>query len=365
MAEASLSRSHPAPALPLGRAFVSPLFDLLLIGGGLTLPLLAWLLWAPESAGEVSRRAMPFAALLVTQAHFAASTVRLYTKPGAFQSFPFLTMVLPVLTFAVLTGFVAFAQDWGWHLFTLYASWSPFHYAAQTFGLASMYCFRSGCQLDSGERRLLRATCLMPFLWSFLAGTPTGVGLGWFVPMSALSSQPWLLQLWQDAVDATRILTFAAPLGLWLWIARRSRASEPGREARPGLPLVSLLLIVTNGIWWVVFNDDYFNAFIWATIFHGLQYLAVVAIFHVREQTARPGNRHGRSWHVATLYAACVGLGYLLFQCWPLFYVPLGWGRTESLYLVVAMINIHHFVVDAFIWRVRGDSRNRQVVAST
>ena len=31
--------------------------------------------------------------------------------------------------------------------------------------------------------------------------------------------------------------------------------------------------------------------------------------------------------------------------------------------LVVAAINIHHFVVDRGIWRLRGDARNRVVVA--
>ena len=35
---------------------------------------------------------------------------------------------------------------------------------------------------------------------------------------------------------------------------------------------------------------------------------------------------------------------------------------VESLLRVPARINVHHFVVDAYIWRVRRDGRNRRIV---
>ncbi len=38
---------------------------------------------------------------------------------------------------------------------------------------------------------------------------------------------------------------------------------------------------------------NYINAFFWAALFHGVQYLTIAAIFHVREQTRRPENRRG------------------------------------------------------------------------
>ena len=40
----------------------------------------------------------------------------------------------------------------------------------------------------------------------------------------------------------------------------------------------------------------------------------------------------------------------------------MGFGRVEAGFMVIAVINIHHFIVDAFIWRVRRDDRNRQIV---
>ncbi len=58
-------------------------------------------------------------------------------------------------------------------------------------------------------------------------------------------------------------------------------------------------------------------------------------------------------------------LGYLLFQCWPYFYVWAGFGLAESMLLGIAVINIHHFVVDAYIWKLRKDPNYEIVVSET
>lgn len=346
--------------LHVGRAFVGPTFDLLVIGGGLTFPLVLAILWDGASLAALAGASAPVLVLLFNQAHFAASTVRLYTKPGAFQSFPFLTMGFPVVTLLVLSVCILWADRIGSHLWDLYLVWSPFHYAAQTFGLASMYCYRSGCPLGDGERRALRLACLMPFFYAFLASVPSGHGLGWWVPASAIAGSPGLHQAFQQGQETLRVLTFVLPLALYLWLARRARSAPPG-ESRNAMPLISLSLLISNGIWWAVF--EYLDAFLWATVFHGLQYLAIVSVFHVRERVARPDNRRGWLFHTATLYATCLALGYLLFQCWPRAYMALGMGRIESIMMVVAVINVHHFIVDGFIWRIRRDDRNRAVMS--
>ena len=52
-------------------------------------------------------------------------------------------------------------------------------------------------------------------------------------------------------------------------------------------PLVSIALLV-NGVWWIVM--DYLSAFFWATIFHGMQYLAIVSIFRIWRLAQNDGN---------------------------------------------------------------------------
>ena len=69
--QATATPRGPNSRVHVGRTFVSPAFDLLLIGGGLTYPLLLWVLWDGASAAAWIGLSIPIIALLVNQAHFA------------------------------------------------------------------------------------------------------------------------------------------------------------------------------------------------------------------------------------------------------------------------------------------------------
>ena len=353
----SATNAAPAPAPTanrawLGRSFVHPLFDYAIIGGGLSLIVAAWVIWiAPEwrSLGGVG--AMPFIVLATNSAHFTSSTVRLYTKPDATREYPFVSFGLPLVALAVLAVCCLYPGDLGPHLNALYLTWSPFHYASQAFGLASMYCFRSGCRLSDSDRRLLRWVCMLPFILVFIGGQ--GYGMDW--PLRALPdavrSSDALHMLREAARWVLPPLCFAAPVALALKV-RRSQSGP--------MPLIAVLMPITNSVWWVALNI--YEAFVWATIFHALQYLAIIVIFHQRDQLTRPGNRHSASYHAVWFYSMSIGLGYALFYCLPRGYALAGFGLTESLLLAFAAINIHHFIVDAYIWRVSRDKRNMRIV---
>ena len=96
-----------------------------------------------------------------------------------------------------------------------------------------------------------------------------------------------------------------------------------------------------------------------ATIAHGAQYLAIVIVYHVREQLRETDNHRGWLFHALSFYGRSVLLGYGLFYCWPYAYVWAGAGLVESMLLVTAAINIHHFVVDRYIWRLRTPANTR------
>lgn len=357
----------PARTFYFGRTFVSPVFDGLTIAGGLTLPIALWLLWAGASAREVMLVSVPVLLLLVNQAHFAASSFRLYSKPGGFQTLPFLTMAFPLVTLVGVSTFVLFSNGIGHHLWALSLTWSPYHYAAQTFGLASMYCYRSGCRLSDGERVLLRWTCMVPFFRALVGSVTSGYGLGWALPAEWILADPAGTAVFSVLAQTLNVLTFAMPVLFFAVVARRSRrlagGQDPGEARSPGVPLISMVVILANGSWFVFF--EFMNAFVWATVFHGLQYLALVAVFHVRDRMSAPENRHGPMYHVVVLYAVCVAVGYGLFQCWPWAYMLAGFGMVESTLMVIAAINIHHFIVDAFIWRIRRDPNLATVMATS
>jgi hypothetical protein len=347
MSGAAAVVSGGARGVRVGRTFLHPAFDYLVIGGGLSL--LTTLVVLGPARGALESFTSSFFALLlllVNLTHFASSTVRLYTKPGAYREMPFLTMGLPLVTLVVLGLAVRFAEAVGAHLMNLYLTWSPYHYAAQAYGLAVMYCYRSGVALAPRDKLIFRFACLSPFLYAFLRGPVAGIE--WFLPMSLLG-QPAVAEARQALVHATGAATLLAPGALL------ARAFWRG----PALPAITLLVIVSNAVWWTALL--YVNAFGWATVFHGLQYLAIVSVFHVRDRMSLEGNRHRPAYHAAWFYLVCLGLAYLLFKAWPYAFVAAGFGLAESALLVVATVNIHHFIVDAYIWRLRRDPNYRIV----
>jgi hypothetical protein len=120
------------------------------------------------------------------------------------------------------------------------------------------------------------------------------------------------------------------------------------------VPLITPLALLANAAWWTVLPG---GNFAWATIFHGVQYLAITLVFHARENPARP------LASTAAFYATCLAGSSVLFHAFPRGMEALGFASVGSVVVVTAMVNVHHFIVDAYIWRLRGDA-NAKVVAA-
>ncbi|REJ69993.1 MAG: hypothetical protein DWQ31_01885 [Planctomycetota bacterium] len=337
------------PSRLLGRTFVHPLFDYLFIGGGLSLVVTAWV-FAAGTPFIIDQAFFAYFLLFSNSAHFAASTVRLYTKRGSFEALPFITMAFPLVCLVVLAVCMIYPELLGENLLRLYLTWSPYHYAAQAYGLAVMYSYRSGCILSAPDKRMLWWVSMLPFLTVFLAARDHG--LHWLLELGNLSLPLWVDTLLVETLGGSlRLLSFIAPPLLYTLVA--TNKSGP-------MPLISILAVATNVIWFAVLNTT--EAFFWATVFHGIQYLAIVIIFHVRDRMSEPDNRHGIFYHVVWFYGACLILGYALFNCLPLGYNLAGFPPVESVWIVLAAINVHHFIVDGYIWRLKQGDSNRKVV---
>lgn len=335
-----------------GRSFVSPLFDLTLIGGALSLAFIPLVYLLDLSQEDAAAGLFPIIILLSNSSHFAASTVRLYSKEGTKTALPFITMGLPLVTFLMVVLALLAADEIGAYIQLIYLTWSPYHYSAQAYGIAMLYAYRSGCILSSTQKRILWCSAMLTFLLVVLHTVDRHL-IPWLMPYEPWIGDPALVNGVYSLSYAVSILALAAPLAFY--VTTRGAPSGP-------LPIISLLAIVSNAVWFVLF--PLIQGILWVTVFHGIQYLAIVMIFHVREQLAKSGNRHGAAWHSAHFYALCLLLGYGLFSCWPWFFRLIGFGYPESQLLVIAAINIHHFIVDAYIWRLRPGDSNRTVVES-
>lgn len=340
--------------LGVGRMFVHPAFDYLVVGGGLSLPVVALVLFHGVSLGGpgalLGAPAGLMAALVIVSnnAHFAASSLRLYTREDAVRQRPVLTLVAPVLAVAIGSAAIALPEPAGFALWIVFQLWVPYHYSAQAYGLAAMYAYRSGATLRVAERRWLRWACFMPFAWSLLQlQGPTGQVLKYF----GHTDLPLLGPARAWASGGLAAVALALPLGAFVYLVGRRRVA---------LPAICLLVTLTNAVWWVLLMP--LDAFFWATVFHGLQYLAIVTIFHVKDRLRAPGNARGAAYHAALFYGATVAVGYALFELWPQLYGLGGYNVQKSILLVAAIVNVHHFLVDAYIWRLRRDPNYRTVV---
>ena len=109
-------------------------------------------------------------------------------------------------------------------------------------------------------------------------------------------------------------------------------------------------------MWWLA--ASYEHAFWWAAAAHSIQYLLVAAIEYARTRTrqanAALGRLHTPLFHAAWFYAmAFVLAGGLFFALPVMTFVPLGFDSASSVFMMAMVINLHHFVVDGFIWKQR------------
>jgi hypothetical protein len=66
---------------------------------------------------------------------------------------------------------------------------------------------------------------------------------------------------------------------------------------------------------------------------------------------AQPNNKFGAGYHVMTFYGMSMILGMVLFLVWPWMYIPFGFELEAAILMTVATVNLHHFIVDGYIWR--------------
>jgi hypothetical protein len=204
-----------------------------------------------------------------------------------------------------------------------------------------MYAFRSGATLDARDKSHMWWSCMLPFAYAFVVAQ-TG-GLFWFVPRDLVMATPVLASAYLALVWLLRALVLLLPLSLFWQLSRTGNRQ---------LPLISLLLQITNGIWWL--TTDYLNAWLYTSMLHSVQYLIVIIARHADEQTrnVQPQQRlRSLLVHGTAFYGFSLAVALMLFIVGPTAYAAVGFPAAQSYAMMIFVINIHHFVVDGFIWK--------------
>jgi hypothetical protein len=331
-----MSEASSTPARPW---LTNPVVDLLVGCGLLAVPLTALVWWGSADHASVVVLAAAVLSLFINAPHYAATIVRAARHDRRSQQ------VLAIASIAAV--FVVVAA----HLqplvlalvFTAFLTWSPWHYATQNHGIGILLLARAGGSSTSeatrGERRALKAAHL-------------ALALAAMAAIHAGPREPFVLRLglpFAAGVVASGVATLFAIVVVAVVLGRLHKRGAPNA----GLFAVGAL-VSTSAVWFAVpaamsMTGSLVYAGGAAAILHCAQYLWVTWFVEGRLAFVE-----GRRFDPLGWVAVVIGLGVVLFQAGPWIASKVfGFDLVVSLLIVQAVVNVHHFVVDAFVWKWR------------
>ena len=356
-----------APTSPTNPWLWGPVVDLLLGCGLLYAGILAILAIAgPEIRVAQPKFVFPLLILLISTPHYGATLVRVYEEAAERRRyFLFATwislMIWGVVAQALYSAMLASV------LATVLFTWSPWHYTGQNYGIDMLFLRRRGVFVSAKAKRFLYASFILQFAAVFLnmnaTGTaPTATPRGY----TATDVQFISLEIPHQIVDsllAFLLVGFAATLvGAGLELSRKARVRDLIPSALLCLAQVlwfSLPLIIYR--WKLAPGVEALNIehrtyyFVWAGLAHGIQYLWITAYY---------GKASARWKGVVPYWGKTLLAGTAVWTFPVLLFGPIAMGRLGSeggalsydtgiALLVAAGVNIHHFMLDGVIWKLR------------
>ena len=318
--------------------------DLLVGCGAWSAPLLLLTaLVSPAKTAEWSF-AFYFLALLFNYPHFMATIYRAYHSYDEFTKYRFFTVHVALLLLAA--GVIAHL----WYpllpwIFTLYICWSPWHYTGQNYGLLIMFVRRVGLSPTEGERKALHLAFVASYLmllFSFQTGA-SGDALVLSMGLPAKFTLP---------ARATLAVFFLIATG-WAMISLSRRSSW--KSLLPAAVLAStqflwflLPALIELGSGQEVPQTRYSSGIL--AVLHSAQYLWITSYYQKKEALAAGKT----AWSFLRYQLTLIAGGIALFIPGPwvvsrLFHLDF----AASFLTFTALVNIHHFILDGAIWKLR------------
>lgn len=327
--------------------------DLIIGCGAWSVPLLLLTYYGTQSFPLTVITFFYALALLFNYPHYMATIYRAYRTKEDFAKYKIFTLHITLLIglLIVLGHFSAFLLA---IVFTIYLTWSPFHYTGQNFGIALMFARRCGVATNVKTRRAFYISFLTPYLMFFLAFH------------SSVASDDYVLSL-----------GIPTSLAMYLWIAAAiaflisTAYSFSAFIKQTGFSkmLAPLVMLSTQLVWFVIPTGLTFftkagvlqNAATIAVlaVMHSAQYLWITTYYARREKLDEQKSEddifpNRKGWNYLSYFLVLILGGIALF-------LPIPWVASWILHLdfgtsfliVTALVNIHHFVLDGAIWKLR------------
>jgi tetratricopeptide (TPR) repeat protein len=321
-----------------------PWLDLVVGCGAWSVPLLLLSYFSVASSTRVWSVAFYALALFFNYPHYMATIYRAYHRAEDFHKYRVFTVYTTalILLTGLLSHFWLGILPW---IFTIYLTWSPWHYSGQNYGLFMMFARRAGANPGKAARRALYGAFIVSYLVLFLefhAGTSTD-------PLFISLGIPPLVARWgQYGLGAVFV-------GLSTYSLSQLVRAIGWRKLLPCLTLFSsqflwfLLPAAMSLFKGMEIPQSRYSSGVLA-VMHAAQYLWITSYYARREAS----EASGRSWRPLAYFGVLVAGGIALF-------VPGPWLASRvfhhdfsaSFLIFTALVNLHHFILDGAIWKLR------------
>jgi tetratricopeptide (TPR) repeat protein len=325
----------------------NPWLDLIVGCGAWSAPLLLLSYFSQASSARMWSVVFYALAFVFNYPHFMATIYRAYHRAEDFHKYRIFTVHITALMLLtlVLSHFWLRILPW---IFTIYLTWSPWHYSGQNYGLFMMFARRAGAEPTKATRRALYSAFIVSYLILFLgfhAGPSTD-------PLFLSLGIPALISHWEQILFSVVFIACSV-----FGIAQLVRQTG-WRKLIPSLTLFSsqflwfLLPTAISLLRGLEIPQSRYSTGVLA-IMHSAQYLWITSYYARREATGESAGK-ARSWRPLAYFAVLVVGGIALF-------VPGPWlasrvfhhDFTASFLVFTALVNIHHFILDGAIWKLR------------
>lgn len=331
-----------------------PGLDLAIGCGAWSAPLLLLGLLQTEARAHVWAVAFYLLAVVFNYPHFMATVYRAYRTREEISKYRIFTIHLTLLL--ILTAVLAHASfrllPW---VFTLYICWSPWHYTGQNFGMLMMFLRRAGAKITAAERHMIHLAFIASYAMLLISFHTDA------------SSDPYILSL-----GLPRNVSVPGRVALGASFAGLALAAFARLARRNGLRalVAPITLFSSQALWFVVptilqigyglsVPQTRYSSGLLAVL-HATQYLWITSYYQRRE--ARAAGDSG--WRMSSYFATLMAGGIALFIPAPwLVSYAFHYDFTSSFFIFTALVNIHHFILDGAIWKLR-DSRIASLLIS-
>ena len=276
--------------------------------------------------------------------HVISTFTRLTFDTESLREHRFLVTWMPLI---VLTCVAAACLLFGaWILTTTYLYWQWWHYTRQSYGVSRIYQRKAGVPDDLIYKLVIYA---LP-AWGILHRSYQAPEKFLFLEVKVIPVPLWLVTL---AGAATLVVV------AW-WVAHTVKAWLEGNfSISHTLYLCSHLMVFGAGYLWI---DNINHGWLVLNIWHNSQYILTVWMFNNNRFKNGIDRKHhllsyiSQSSHLPMYFAVCLLLSTGIYAGlrYSLDWLALLTATSVPLMAIVFQtVNFHHYLVDAFIWKVR------------